>query len=98
MFEEEDMVILHQRKDIFRTGTCNKHKYKKIGPCKIWRKIYDHAYMLDLLDNFDISLIFNIVDLYDSHEGTNDDDVRTTVECKEQLLFKSIEKVEEILI
>jgi len=55
----------HFRKDIFHRRTYNKLMYKKIGPCKILRKIYDNVYKLDLLEAFDISPIFNVSKLYD---------------------------------
>ena len=46
IFEEGDLVLEHLRKEIFPRGTHSKLNYKKIGPCQILRKIYDHAYKL----------------------------------------------------
>lgn len=42
----------------------------------------------------DISPIFNVVDLYDFHEGEKSNEVGTLDECKNQLLVKPIEEVE----
>jgi hypothetical protein len=37
---------------------------KKIGPCKVLRKFGANAYEIELPDGIEISLIFNISDLY----------------------------------
>jgi hypothetical protein len=66
--------MAHLRNERFPKGTYNKLKYKKIGLCRILKKIYDNTYQLELLDKFDISPTFNVVDLYEFHEGENGDD------------------------
>ena len=48
----------------FPTGTYNKIKIKKIGPCKVIRKFGANTYEIELLDGIGISPIFNVVDLY----------------------------------
>jgi hypothetical protein len=53
--------MAHLRKEIFPRGTYSKLNYKKIGPCRILRKISDNAYKLELLEDFDISPIFNVL-------------------------------------
>jgi hypothetical protein len=63
-FEVGDEVLYHLRKEIFRRGTHNKLKMKKIRPCKILKKFTANSYEIEFLDNVGISLIFNVEDLY----------------------------------
>ena len=72
-------------------------KYKKVGPCKIFRKIYENAYKLELSENLDISPISNVVDLYEFHEGDKIHEEGTLDEWKQQLPIKPVEEMEEIL-
>jgi hypothetical protein len=37
---------------------------KNIGPCKVVKKFGTNAYEIELPDRIEISLIFNVVDLY----------------------------------
>ena len=97
VFEEGELVIKHLRKEIFHRGTYKKLKYKKVEPCRILRKNSESAYKQELLENLDISLIFNVVDLYEFHEGENNDEEGTPYEWKQQPLVKIIEEVEESL-
>jgi len=39
-----DKVLVYLRREIFLIGTYNKLKYKKIGPCRIFRKCGANAY------------------------------------------------------
>jgi hypothetical protein len=97
VFQEGEMVMTHLRKDRFPQVTYNKLKYKKIGPCQIMKKIFDNAYQLELPKKFDISLIFNVYDLYEFHEGGKRADKDTLNEWEQHLSIKSKEQIEEIL-
>lgn len=69
--------MTHLMKEIFTKGTYCKLKYKKIKPCRFLKNIFDNYYKLELSKNFEISLIFSVVDLYDFHEGEMGDEEDT---------------------
>jgi hypothetical protein len=58
------LILAHLRKERFPRGTYNKLKMKKIRPCRVLKKIGTNAYEIALPDGIQISLIFNISDLY----------------------------------
>lgn len=57
-------MLVYLRKERFPMGIYNKLKYKKIGPCRIIQKCGENAYQVYFLEEYDITLIFNINDLY----------------------------------
>lgn len=63
-FYVDDLVLVYLRKERFSIGTYNTLKYKKIGLYRIVRKCGANAYQVDLLEEYDLTLIFNVSDLY----------------------------------
>ena len=74
MSEVGKEVMVHLKRGIFPFGTYSKLKMKKFGSYKILKKFDSgNSYEVELLDDINISPIFNVADLYKYHES--DDEV-----------------------
>lgn len=70
-FNEGGLVWVYLKKERFPAGTYQKLKEKKIGPCRIEKKINDNAYKIDLPAHLRTHSTFNVRDLVPYH-GEND--------------------------
>jgi hypothetical protein len=61
------------------------------------KKIFDNDYQVELLEKFDISRTFNVVDVYEFHEADKRIDEGTLIEWEKHLPIKYEEQIEEIL-
>ncbi|KAJ8621810.1 hypothetical protein MRB53_030339 [Persea americana] len=69
LFDEGDYVMVYLLPYRFLVGTYGKLKARKIGPCHIRKKINDNVYEVDLPSGWNISLVFNVRDLYKYHSS-----------------------------
>ena len=66
--------MVYLRNEQFPRGAYHKLKYKKIGPCKILKKINNNVYKVDFLTNLNIYHVFNASELYLFHGEDPGDD------------------------
>lgn len=59
-FEEGDLIWVFLHKERFFVGTYNKLKERKIGPCKINRRIGYNAYHVQFPSHVQATTIFNV--------------------------------------
>lgn len=64
VFQEDDFVWAFLTKDKILTGVNVKSHDRKVGPCKIIRKINDNAYQLQLPSHLNTSDAFNVKHLF----------------------------------
>ena len=74
LFEPDDWVWVHMRKERFPTRRWSKLHPRGDGPFQVLERINDNAYKLDLLGKYNISVTINVSDLSPFDVG---DDSRT---------------------
>jgi hypothetical protein len=75
VLEEGDLVWAILTKDRFPAGEYNKLSQRKIGPCKVIKKINHNAYKLELPSHLRTSDVFNVKHLVPYHEELSEDQV-----------------------
>ena len=69
-FDINDLAMVRIRPERFPLGTVIKLHARSAGPFKILTKLNDNAYVIDLLEDFEINPTFNIENLVE-YKGLN---------------------------
>lgn len=72
VFGEEDLVWAILTKDRFPAGEYNKLSQRKIGPCKVIKRVNNNAYKLELPSHLRTSDVFNVRHLVPYHQETSE--------------------------
>ncbi|GKA98552.1 hypothetical protein Tco_0826489 [Tanacetum coccineum] len=78
-FNEGDMVWIHLCKGRFPPGKYAKLKPRADGPFKVLRRIGDNAYKIKLPESYEVSDIFNVIDLSPYYQDSESRDSRTSL-------------------
>ena len=72
VFEPEDQIWVHLRKDRFPSQRKSKLQPRGEGPFKVLERINDNAYKIDMPSEDWVSSTFNVIDLYSFDIGVLD--------------------------
>ena len=78
-FNMGDLVWIHLRKERFPQGKFGKLKPKADGPFKVLKRIGKNAYEIELPEGYEVSPIFNVVDLSLYHGDVSNEDLRISL-------------------
>lgn len=73
VFKEGDLVWVYLRNERFPVGAYHKLSQRKIGPCRVLKRINDKAYQIELPSDLNVSDAFNIADLSPFYGDDSDD-------------------------
>ena len=68
--------MVYLRKERFPTGSYNKLRQRKLGPCRIIKKLGPNACQVELPQGFSSNPVFNISDLYAYYGDENNESLK----------------------
>ncbi|XP_022720199.1 sterol 3-beta-glucosyltransferase UGT80A2-like [Durio zibethinus] len=84
-FKECDLVLINLRRERFPLGKFGKLQPKANGPFRVLQCIGKNAYKVKLPDTYEVSSIFNIVDLSSYYGQNTNSDLRTSLFQPEEI-------------